>query len=361
MAGLCGVARRVRPREATSANGYLMFWTILGSAGGFAIGVAAGIGAYRALTPIFAKMRIAEHGVERLGKYKLGEKIGEGSMGAVYHAQHALLRRPTVVKILHASHSTKQAVTRFEREVQFTSQLNHPNTMAVFDYGRSDEGVFYYAMEYLDGMTLHSLVKDYGPQPEQRVAHILKQVCGSLYEAHQLGLVHRDIKATNVMLCYRAEIPDFVKVLDFGLVKMFDGGTTVTMEGSLTGTPLYMSPEAISQSDKVGPASDLYALGVLGYFLLTGEYVFDDGLAVEICKQHATATPVPPSSRTKAPISPQMDQAILRCLAKAPGDRPASAHQLAQMLAACPSASDWTEEASRRWWKEQAIAIASVS
>ena len=240
-----------------------MFWMIIGSIALFVAGVAAGAAAYHSLQPLLDRVRLAEKGVDRLGQYKLGEKIGEGGMGAVYHAEHALLRRPTVIKIFHAEQSTPQSVARFEREVQFTSQLNHPNTISVYDYGRTPEGIFFYAMEYLEGLTLHKLVESEGPLPEGRVINILRQACGSLYEAHQRGLVHRDIKTSNMMLTLRAEIPDMVKVLDFGLVKQIDAGTTVTTEGTMTGTPLYMSPEQITNPSKVGPASDIYSLGVL--------------------------------------------------------------------------------------------------
>lgn len=329
-----------------------MLWTFLGGIALFALGVAAGVAVYRTLAPILARMRLAEEGVDRLGQYKLGEMIGEGGMGAVYHAQHALLKRPTVIKILNAEQSSKQAVARFEREVQFTSRLHHPNTVALFDYGRTDEGIFYYAMEHIEGVTLYDLVEQHGPLPEGRVIRILTQACGSLYEAHQEGLVHRDIKATNIMLCLRAEIPDFVKVLDFGLVKMIDAGTTVTMDGALTGTPLYMSPEAISDPDAVGPASDLYALGVLGYYLLTGQYVFGDGTALEICKQHMSEQPAPPSSLPGVAVSPAMDELILQCLAKERSARPANALALAKALTACPSAGDWTDDMARSWWAE---------
>lgn len=330
-----------------------MYWNLLIWPGIFAAGVAVGIWLYRTFGVAWEKMKRMERGVHRLGKYTLGEKIGEGGMGAVYHAQHALLRRPTVVKILDADRSSPQAVARFEREVQFTSRLHHPNTVAIFDYGRTREGVFYYAMEYLEGVTLYDIVEDEGRLPPGRVIHILRQACGSLYEAHRMGLVHRDIKATNIMLCYLACIPDMVKVLDFGLVKMIDAGTTVTMEGSLTGTPLYMSPEAIRSSDKLDGRSDLYSLGVLGYYLLTGTYPFEGKTGVEICQKQMTSQPEPPSSRTGASSCPELEALILQCLAKDRDERPTDARQLAGQLAACPSADSWTEDDGLKWWESR--------
>ena len=198
-------------------------------------------------------------------------------MGVVYKGHHAMLRRPTAIKMLDVDKVNEGSIERFEREVQITSQLNHPNTVAIYDYGRTPEGVFYYAMEYLDGIDLQTLVERYGPQPVPRVIHILLQVCGSLYEAHSLGLVHRDIKPANIMLNRRGGEPDVVKVLDFGLVKAVDDQKQagLTQQASLTGTPLYMSPEAIQLPNSVDARSDLYAVGAVGYFLLTGHPVFE--------------------------------------------------------------------------------------
>ena len=198
---------------------------------------------------------------KQLGQYELENKLGAGGMGVVYKAHHAMLRRPTAVKMLSIDKVDAASTARFEREVQITCQLNHPNTIAIYDYGRTPEGVFYYAMEFLDGLDLQQLVEKYGPQPEGRVIHILKQVCGSLYEAHSKGLVHRDIKPSNIMLNRRGSEPDVVKVLDFGLVKALDENKNagMTANASLTGTPLYMSPEAIQSPLAVDNRSDLYA------------------------------------------------------------------------------------------------------
>jgi serine/threonine protein kinase len=331
-----------------------MFWTILALIAVFALGTAAGIALDRTVGELVRRVRAAERSPRRLGPYTLTEKIGEGGMGEVHRASHAYLKRPTVVKLLRPERSSRQAIARFEREVQFTSQLAHPNTVAIFDYGRSREGAFYYAMEYLDGITLHSVVEDEGPMPEGRVLNVLRQICGSLDEAHQMGLVHRDIKASNVLLCDRAGIPDFVKVLDFGLVKMMEGDVNVTAEGSLTGTPLYMSPEAIRSPDKLDGRSDLYSVAVLGYYLLTGQYVFDGRTGMEICGHHLTSEPEPPSAKADVPVSPQLDAVLLRCLAKDREARYPSGRQLAKALAACPTAESWTEEDARAWWAKRA-------
>jgi serine/threonine protein kinase len=200
-------------------------------------------------------------------------------MGVVYRAKHALLRRDTAVKLLLPGRADAAAVARFEREVCLTCQLTHPNTIQVYDYGHTPEGIFYYAMEFLRGVNLHVLVVQYGPQPEGRMIHILAQICDSLAEAHALGLIHRDIKPGNVFLCRRGGVADCVKVLDFGLVREFRAGEPETLnsgdESVIEGTPWFMPPEAIQASAPTDPRSDLYSVGALGYFLLTGGYIFD--------------------------------------------------------------------------------------
>jgi len=285
----------------------------------------------------------------RLGQYTLDQKIGEGGNGAVYRAHHALLRRPTAVKLMRPDRIDAITLDRFEREVQLMSQLTHPNTVAVYDYGRSPDGVFYYAMEYLDGIDLEELVTKFGPQPGDRVAHILAQVCGALEEAHRRGMVHRDIKPGNIILCERGDVPDVAKVVDFGLVKeLGSGGTERT---GILGTPAYVAPELVTDPDSTGPATDLYALGAVGYFLLTGRRVFEGKTAVEVCIQHVTQTPVPPSE-IALHVSPALEELILRCLAKRPGDRPQSATALARLLRALPAGSEWSEDEAGRWWSD---------
>src|SRR4029079_4450667 len=200
---------------------------------------------------------------KQLGQYALEDKIGAGGMGSVYKARHAMLRRPTAVKLLDADKMTPAAVSRFEREVQLTSALSHPNTVAIYDYGHTPDGIFYYAMEYLDGMNLDELVRCFGPVPEARAVHILRQVCGALAEAHAQNLVHRDIKPANIFLTIRGGLRDFVKVLDFGLVKALEGAESgnVASANVVTGTPLYLSPEAVNEPDKVDARADVYAIG----------------------------------------------------------------------------------------------------
>jgi serine/threonine protein kinase len=289
---------------------------------------------------------------QQIGQYRLEQKLGAGAMGVVYKGHHAMLRRPTAVKMLEPDKVNPATIERFEREVQITSQLNHPNTVAIYDYGRTPEGVFYYAMEYLDGIDLESLVQRYGPQPAARVIHILRQVCGSLYEAHSLGLVHRDIKPANIMLNRRGGEPDVVKVLDFGLVKALDEQkqSGASRQGSLTGTPLYMSPEAIEMPTSVDARSDLYAVGAVGYFLLTGQPVFQAESIIELCQRHVSTPPTPPSERTQLPVPSALENAILACLEKSRAKRPQTARDLAQLISRCPEAGGWSIEEADAWW-----------
>jgi serine/threonine-protein kinase len=297
-------------------------------------------------------LRRQVHEAMQLGQYTLGDKIGEGGMGVVYRAHHALLRRPTAIKLLPEDKVSAASLRRFEREVQQLSRLTHPNTVAVLDYGRSADGVFYYVMEYLDGMNLETLVARHGPQPAARVIHILVQVCGSLEEAHAVGLIHRDIKPANIILCRRGGIPDVAKVVDFGLVKEI-AGVDAGETGTFAGTPAYMSPESVTDNALVGPHSDLYSLGAVAYFLLTGQPVFS-GKTLDVCAQHATEVPVPPSRRTSNHVPRGLEALVLACLAKAPGERPASARELRAALSALPDVEAWTEAAALDWWRAAA-------
>ncbi len=292
----------------------------------------------------------AEIEAKHLGQYRLEERIGAGAMGVVYKGHHAMLRRPTAIKMLNVDKVNDASIARFEREVQITCQLNHPSTVAIYDYGRTPEGVFYYAMEYLDGIDLQALVERYGPQPEGRVIHILKAVCGSLYEAHSLGLVHRDIKPANIMLNRRGGESDVVKVLDFGLVRALDEAKQARQSGGLAGTPLYMSPEAIQTPDTVDARSDLYAVGAVGYFLLTGQPVFNATSLVELCQQHVVAQPESPSARLGRPVSAELEAALLACLEKSRAKRPQTARDLAALLDRAPTADSWSLEDGDAWW-----------
>ena len=286
----------------------------------------------------------------RLGQYTLERKIGEGAMGVVYLARHALLRRPTAIKLLAVGSTGARALERFEREVQSTSALRHPNTVAIYDYGHTPEGVFYYAMEYLDGVDLERLLTQHGPLPEGRVVHVLRQVAGALAEAHAAGLVHRDIKPSNVLLCDHGQLPDFAKVVDFGLVKdAASPESSASSVASLTGTPLYMSPEAITTPTEIDARSDLYALGALGYALLTGGPPFSGRTAIEVLGHHLHSPVEPPSRRLRAPVSAALEALLLDCLAKHRDDRPASATQVGERLEGC-AVDPWTTIQARAWW-----------
>jgi serine/threonine-protein kinase len=288
----------------------------------------------------------------QLGQYTLEAKIGEGGMGEIYRARHAMLRRPTAIKVMTGDGS-EAALRRFEKEVQLTARLTHPNTISIYDYGRTPDGRFYYAMELLDGMTLEELVARAGPQPAPRVIHILLQVCGALREAHGVGLIHRDIKPANVYLCTRGGSRDVVKVLDFGLVREFrsDGSVTGSNLDILVGTPLYLSPEAILTPAQLDARADIYALGALAYVLLTGAPPFAGRTLVELCGHHLHSIPEPPSARGIA-VAAELEQAVLACLAKDPAARPQSAQALAEQLRACRDAGRWSEADAEGWWAQ---------
>jgi len=301
------------------------------------------------------RLSAAELKLKQLGQYTLEEKIGEGGMGVVYRARHALLRRETAVKLLLPNRADAIAMAHFEREVCLTCQLTHPNTIQVYDYGHTPNGIFYYAMEFLNGVNLHDLVARYGPQPEGRVVHILTQICDSLAEAHGLGLIHRDIKPANIFVCRRGGVPDCVKVLDFGLVRDYraDEAASAGPDGEpvVEGTPLFMPPEAIKSSAPTDPRSDLYSLGALGYFLLTGQFIFEAESVSEIHEKQLTSTPIPPSQRTTNPISRELERLLLCCLEKDMNLRPQSAAELRTLLLVLPGATDWTLEARAVWWE----------
>ena len=283
---------------------------------------------------------------QQLGAYKLDRKIGEGGNGSVHLAHHVLLRRPTAIKLVLPERVKPATLERFEREVQHMSQLTHPNTVAVYDYGRSPDGLFYYAMEYLGGgIDLEHLVAKHGPQPSGRVAHILAQVCGALHEAHGKHIIHRDIKPANIILCERGGMADVAKVVDYGLVKELAVDTGISTQ-VIVGTPAYLAPEAVTDPGSVGLAADLYALGAVGYFLLTGKRVFE-GKPIDVCVAHVSR-PVPPPS-TIVPVAPALEAVIMKCLAKQPRDRYASARELS---AALPAVDDWDQAAARRWWQD---------
>ena len=297
----------------------------------------------------------------RLGHYELVEQIGAGGMGQVWRAKHQLLVRPAAVKLIRPEllgddpNAARVAIGRFEREVQLAARLHHPHTITVYDYGQTDDGVFYYVMELLDGMNLDEFVQRYGPVPADRAVHWLRQACASLHEAHASGLIHRDVKPANLFVCRYGLETDFLKVLDFGLVKTetpasgaeFD--TRMTAAREAPGTPAFMPPE-LGLGHEVDARGDLYALGCVAYWLLTGTTVFEGGTAMEILVKHAREAPVPPSERTELEIPGDVEEIVLACLAKDPQDRPASAWELERRLAACSVADAWTPEQRQQWW-----------
>ena len=291
---------------------------------------------------------------KELGQYTLEKKIGEGGMGSVYRARHALLRRDTAVKLLLPDKADEDSILRFEREVQMTCRLAHPNTIQIFDYGHTPDGIFYYAMEYLDGINLRDLIRREGKLPPGRVIHILRQVCASLSEAHDAGLVHRDIKPANVILSDRGGVPDMVKVLDFGLVKSYrendQSSADATQTLSITGTPQSIAPEAVARPDKVDHRSDLYAVGTLAYYLLSGDHVFGGNSAFEVMQHHVSTRPDPLRERNGEVLDSNLESLVMRCLEKEASRRPQSAREIVQILLSCQACGTWNVEAQERWW-----------
>ncbi len=298
---------------------------------------------------------------EELGSYRLVAPLGHGGMGEVWRAEHRMLARDAAIKLVRARDGSvpRELVTRFEREAKATAGLRSPHTVQLYDFGRSDDGAFYYVMELLDGLTLDRLVERYGPLPAPRVVHVLRQACRSLAEAHGAGLVHRDVKPGNIFLCRYGGEPDFVKVVDFGLVKDVSVSApvagTLTQTGLIAGTPAFMPPEMALGRDVDGRA-DLYALGCVGYWLLTGLPVFDRKTALETLHDHASTPPVPPSKRVAAEIPADLEALLLECLAKDPSDRPESARTLEARLAATSAASGWSRADAEAWWDRQSPA-----
>ncbi len=291
-----------------------------------------------------------------LGQYQLEEKIGEGAMGVVYRARHAFLPRPTAVKLLRPEMASRRFVERFKREVSAVARLQHPSTIAIYDTGRTPDGALYYAMELLDGIELRDIVMRHGALPPGRVIHLLRQACGSLAEAHEARMIHRDVKPGNIMVCRHGGMYDVVKLLDFGLVKEHESnrvreGPQLTTERSVIGTPAYMSPEAITDPLRVDARTDLYALGAVGYFMLTGSNMFNAQTRDEVLRLQLTEIPPFPSDRLGRPIPEDLERIIMRCLEKDRDARPASARELDEALGKCQDASSWTQHEARTWWR----------
>jgi serine/threonine-protein kinase len=299
----------------------------------------------------------------QLGSYHLEEKLGQGGMGEVWRARHRMLARPAAIKLIRRSIAgdTRTGISddsqrRFEREAQVIASLRSPHTVQLFDFGVADDGTFYYAMELLDGLDADSLVRRFGPVVPERVVYLLRQVCHSLTEAGLYGLVHRDIKPANIFLCrYGAEY-DFVKVLDFGLVKTLDAptaepgsGPALTREDVIQGTPAFMAPEQALGGVALDGRTDIYATGCVAFWLLTGQLPFTADTAMGLLVHHARTPPTPPSSRSAQPIPAALDRLVLSCLAKNPAERP-QAKELAHQLAELDGANAWTEQRAQEWW-----------
>ena len=297
-----------------------------------------------------------------MGSYKLVRLLGQGGMGEVWLARHKLLARPAAIKLLkpevlgkRGTSSDSVLLKRFEREAKTTAGLHSPHTVQLYDFGVTNEGSFYYAMELLEGLDLEKLIERFGPIPASRAVYLLKQACNSLAEAHENDLVHRDIKPSNLYVSRLGHYCDFVKVLDFGLVKQNQdlGGdvTRLTAEGITTETPAYMAPETALGSKNIDASADLYSLGCVGYWLLTGRLVFEGQTAMELVLQHVQATPAAPSELTEIEIPGALESIILSCLEKAPEQRPGSARELGEQLAACQISQPWSNAEAEQWWK----------
>jgi serine/threonine-protein kinase len=299
-----------------------------------------------------------------LGSYHLVEKLGEGGMGEVWKAEHRMLARPAAIKLIHPEAVKEEAesgdapgrhLARFEREVQATAQLCSPHTIEVYDYGLTGSGTFYYVMELLDGLDLQEVVTQFGIMPPERVTSILLQACHSLAEAHASGLVHRDIKPANIFLCRLGQDVDFVKVLDFGLVKRTHapGEAHLTQVGTFAGTPAYAPPEmVVAGEEDVDGRADIYSLGCVAYWLLAGRTVFSATNAMQMLLKHSNEAPRPPSEYSIAPLPDELDRVILDCLAKDPTDRIPSIDALAHRLREIEWSQQWNDDMALGWWQE---------
>src|SRR6266850_6125838 len=295
-----------------------------------------------------------------LGSYRLVALLGKGGMGEVWRARHHMLARDAAIKLIQphmlSGSAGSNAVTirrRFEQEAKTTASLRSPHTVELYDFGVTKDGVFYYVMELLDGIDLETLVREFGPQPPARVARILRQVCRSLGDAHTHGMIHRDIKPTNIFLCRLGNEYDFAKVLDFGLVKVLqdENETQMTVPGATTGTPSYMAPELALGNSHIDGRTDLYGLGCVAYWLVTGCLVFEERSSTAMMVAHLHKVPVPPSKRVEHAVPASLDRAVMMCLAKEPAERPAGAETLASVLDSFDDVGSWTKEDAERWWQ----------
>jgi serine/threonine-protein kinase len=290
----------------------------------------------------------------KLGPYQLKRLLGAGGMGEVYLAEHVLLRRPCALKIIRPERAAQpRDLARFEREVQATATLTHPNTVQVFDYGHADDGTFYYAMEYLPGLNLEELLAEAGPLPAGRAIALLRQVCQALHEAHAIGLIHRDIKPSNIIVGERGGLHDVAKLLDFGLVQAaqtLPDASRLTQEGDIAGTPAFMSPEQAASADNLDSRSDIYSLGALAHFLLTGQPPFTSASALKVLAAHLYEPP-PLLADHRSDVPTELQAIVLRCLAKKPAERFADVQGLEKALADCPGVEPWSEAKATAWWR----------
>jgi tRNA A-37 threonylcarbamoyl transferase component Bud32 len=307
-------------------------------------------------THVINSLRAEAFDAKQLNQYRLVEPLGSGGMGDVYLAEHRLMKRPCALKLIRRERAEDpRAITRFEREVRATSRLSHPNTVEIYDYGRTEDGTFYYVMEYLPGLSLQALVEESGPMPPGRAIYLLRQVCGALAEAHASGLIHRDLKPANIIASERGGRHDFVKILDFGLVRDLTAGEVdgdSAQNRGAQGTPLYMAPEQVECRPDADHRLDLYALGCVAYVLVTGRPPFDHETRLAVMLAHTREVVVPPS-RHRPDLPADLEAVILRCLSKRPDDRYADADEVEAALAACAAAPDWDDREAARWWRER--------
>ncbi len=333
------VAVRVADLEQISEHGLFLF-----------------LGAFTAIfgTHTINSLRSEVYQARLSNQYHLGRKLGRGGMGDVYFAEHQLLKRPCAIKLIrHELAGNPRIFARFEREVRATAALSHWNTIEIYDYGRNDDGSFYYVMEYLPGLSLSEIVHRHGPMAAARVIYLLRQACDALREAHDAGLVHRDIKPANLMAAYRGGHYDVAKLLDFGLVKTLseDQSIHLSQEGTVAGSPLYMAPEQIMNTGPADARTDIYGLGAVAYFMLTARPPFTGDNAMAVMIAH-TRDPVPPPSQIKPGIPQDLEEVVLRCLSKNPNDRYADTFRLAEALAACSDSANWSPAHAADWWRK---------
>jgi serine/threonine-protein kinase len=321
------------------------------------------------------KLGTAVRKAREMGSYRLVERLGQGGMGEVWRAKHRMLARPAAIKLVRPDvlgvlgtvddEQRRQVLGRFEREAQTTAQMRSPHTIELYDFGVTDDGTFYYVMELLDGFDLETLITRFGPLPPERAIYLLCQACDSLAEAHASSLIHRDIKPANIYVCRYGRSTDFVKVLDFGLVKLsqedVSGVLDVTAEHGPGGTPAYTAPEQAAGDGHVDGRADIYALGCVAYWLVTGQLVFDARGGLEMVAHHIRTIPTPPSERTELDVSRELDDVILSCLEKDPDRRPQTADELAQRLAACETGARWTPLRAQEWWDVHQPPVSRIS